>query len=132
RFVMRDVPMRSSLLLLSSLSFFGLQYAVFMPIYAHDILHGGARTLGLLMSAAGVGALFGALHFAARTEYSGLLRWIAITCITAAVGIVIFSQTRIFPLSVLTLFFIGYSATSQMAATNTLVQNRVPDALRSR
>jgi hypothetical protein len=27
---------------------------------------------------------------------------------------------------------VGYFATSQMAATNTLVQNRVPDALRGR
>lgn len=132
RFAMADAPIRSSLLLLSVLSFFGLQYAVFLPIYAQDILHGGARTLGFLMSAAGVGAVLGALHFAARTEYSGLARWIAITCTTAAAGIMIFSQSRIFWLSALSLFFIGYSATSQMAATNTLIQNRVPDYLRSR
>lgn len=132
RFVMNDAPMRSSLLLLSTLSFFGLQYAVFLPPYAHDILHGGARTFSFLMSAAGVGALLGALHFAARTEYSGLARWIAITCTSAAIGIMVFSQTRVFWLSALTLFFVGYFATSQMAATNTLVQNRVPDALRSR
>jgi MFS family permease len=74
RFAMNDVPIRSALLLLSLLSFFGLQYSVFLPIYASDILHGGARTLGLLMSAAGVGAVLGALHFAARTEYKGLAR----------------------------------------------------------
>jgi MFS family permease len=132
RFAMSDLPIRSSLLLLSTLSFFGLQYAVFLPIYAHDILHGGARTLGLLMSAAGVGAVLGALHFAARTEYSGLARWIAITCTTSAIGILVFSQARIFWLSSLMLFFVGYAATSQMAATNTLIQNRVPDGLRSR
>ncbi|GAC1621828.1 MAG: MFS transporter [Candidatus Acidiferrum sp.] len=132
RFAMSDLPIRSSLLLLSVLSFFGLQYAVFLPIYAHDILHGEARTLGLLMSAAGVGAVLGALHFAARTEYSGLARWIAITCTTSAIGILIFSQARMFSLSALTLFFVGYAATSQMAATNTLIQNRVPDGLRSR
>ena len=132
RFAMGDAPIRSSLLLLSTLSIFGLQYAVFLPVYAHDILHGGARTLGLLMSAAGVGALLGALHFATRTEYSGLARWIAIMCTSAAVGIMIFSQSRVFWLSAVTLFFIGYTATSQMAATNTLIQNRVPDYLRSR
>jgi MFS family permease len=132
RFAMSDLPIRSSLLLLSTLSFFGLQYAVFLPIYAHDILHGGARTLGLLMSAAGVGAVLGALHFAARTEYSGLARWIAITCTMSAIGILVFSQSRVFWLSSLTLFFVGYAATSQMAATNTLIQNRVPDGLRSR
>ena len=30
------------------------------------------------------------------------------------------------------LFVVGFAATSQMAATNTLIQNRVPDELRSR
>ena len=87
RFAMSDIPIRSALLLLSALSFFGLQYSVFLPIYASDILHGGAKTLGLLMSAAGVGAVLGALQFAARTEYKGLARWIGATCTACALGI---------------------------------------------
>ncbi len=132
RFAMSDLPVRSSLLLLSVLSLFGLQYSVFMPIYAQDILKGNARTLGLLMSSAGVGAVLGALHFAARTHYRGLARWIAATSTTCAVGLLIFSQAKIFWLCVVVLFVVGFAATSQMAATNTLIQNRVPDELRSR
>ena len=132
QFAMRDLPIRSSLLLLSILSLFGLQYSVFMPIFAHDILNGGARMLGLLMSAAGVGAVLGALHFAARTHYTGLARWIAATSTTCAIGLLIFSQAKVFWLCIAVLFAVGFSATSQMAATNTLIQNRVPDGLRSR
>jgi MFS family permease len=131
-FAMSDMPVRSALLLLSVLSLFGLQYSVFMPIYAHDILKGGARILGLLMSSAGVGAVLGALHFAARTHYKGLARWIAATSTTCAVCLIIFSQARVFWLCVAVLFVVGFAATSQMAATNTLIQNRVPDELRSR
>ncbi|HKD52105.1 MAG TPA: MFS transporter [Candidatus Acidoferrum sp.] len=132
RFAMSDLPIRSTLLLLSVLSLFGLQYSVFMPIYAQDILKGNARTLGLLMSAAGVGAVLGALHFAARTNYKGLARWIAATSTTTAIGILIFSGAKVFWLCALVLFVVGFAATSQMAATNTLIQNRVPDELRSR
>jgi len=132
RFAMSDLPVRSALLLLSVLSLFGLQYAVFLPIYANDILKGGARTLGLLMSAAGVGAVLGALQFAARTHYRGLARWIAATSASCAVCLIIFSQTMIFWLCTVVLFVVGFAATSQMAATNTLIQNRVPDELRSR
>lgn len=132
RFAMSDVPIRSTLLLLSVLSLFGLQYSVFMPIYAQDILKGNARTLGLLMSAAGVGAVLGALHFAARTDYKGLTRWIAATSTTCAIGLLIFSGAKVFWLCVVVLFVVGFAATSQMAATNTLIQNRVPDELRSR
>jgi len=132
RFVISDVPVRSALLLLSVLSIFGLQYSVFMPIYALDILKGTALTQGYLMSSAGVGAVLGALHFAARKHYKGLARWIATTSTTCAVGLLLFSQASVFWFCVVVLFVVGFAATSQMAATNTLVQNRVPDELRSR
>jgi MFS family permease len=132
RFAMTDTPIRSAILLLSLLSLFGLQYSVFLPIYAQDILHGGAKTLGLLMSAAGVGAVLGALQFAARTEYKGLARWIASTCIVCAVCLLVFGFANSFWLCAVLLFIVGFAATSQMAATNTIIQQRVPDEMRSR
>jgi MFS family permease len=132
RFAMYDRPIRSTLLLMSMLSIFGLQYSVFMPIFAEDVLHSGARGLGFLMSAAGVGAVLGALQFAARTAYKGLAKWIAAMSVICSVCLLIFSQSKIFWLSNLVLFIVGFAATSQMAATNTTVQNRSPDALRGR
>ena len=50
----------------------------------------------------------------------------------ASVGLIVFSQSRWFWVSAVVLFIFGFAATSQMAATNTTVQNRVPDDLRSR
>jgi MFS family permease len=132
RFAMHDLPIRSALLLLSVLSLFGLQYAVFLPLFAKDILHSGARGFGLLMSSAGVGAVLGALHFAARTDYKGLARWIAVTSMTCAIGLEVFAESRVFWLSSAVLLIVGFAVTSQMTATNTLIQNRVPDELRSR
>jgi len=132
RFVMSDLPMRSALLLLSALSLFGLQYSVFMPIFANDILGGGARTMGFLMSAAGVGSVLGALHFAARTDFKGLARFIAATSSVCGLGLVIFSQSRMFFLSAAVLLIFGFAATAQMAATNTIIQNRSPEHLRGR
>lgn len=132
RFAMSDLPIRSTLLLLSMLSLFGLQYSVFLPIFATDVLHRGAKGFGLLMSAAGVGAVMGALHFAARTSYKGLARWIAAASAICAVALVVFSQSKVFWLSMAVLLVVGFSATLQMAATNTTLQNRVPDQLRGR
>ena len=132
RFSMNDRVIRSVLILLSMLSFFGLQYMVFMPIFARDVLHGGARELGLLMSASGVGAVLGALQFAARTKYKGMLKWVGTMFLIASIGLIAFSQSRWFWISAIVLFIFGFAATSQMAATNTTVQNRVPDELRGR
>jgi MFS family permease len=132
RFAMHDRPVRSALLLLSLLSLLGLQYSVVLPIFAREILHRDAGGFGLLLSFAGVGAVLGALHFAARTDYRGLARWIATTATISSVALIVFSQSRIFWLSSAVLVVVGFAATSQMAATNTLIQNRVPDELRGR
>src|SRR5947199_552928 len=61
RFVRGTAPIRALLLLLGLLSLMGMPYSVLMPIFADRILGGGARSLGLLMGATGVGALIGAL-----------------------------------------------------------------------
>jgi MFS family permease len=132
RFVMSDRPVRAALLLLSLLSLLGLQYSVVLPIFAKDILHRGAGGFGLLMSFAGVGAVLGALHFAARTDYKGLAKWIAATSTICAICLIVFSESKIFWLSSMVLIVVGFAATSQMAATNTLIQMRVPDELRGR
>ncbi|MFI5059453.1 MAG: MFS transporter [Candidatus Acidiferrales bacterium] len=132
RFVMSDRPVRAALLLLSLLSLLGLQYSVVLPIFAKDILHRGAGGFGLLMSFAGAGAVVGALHFAARTDYKGLAKWIAATSTICAICLIVFSESKIFWLSSMVLVVVGYAATSQMAATNTLIQIRVPDELRGR
>jgi MFS family permease len=132
RFAMSDLPIRSALLLLSWLSLLGLQYSVFLPVFADEILHGGPRGMGFLMSSAGVGAVLGALHFAARTEFTGLARWIAATSMICGIALMLFSQSHVFWVSIVVLFVVGFSATVQMAATNTIVQRRVPDELRGR
>jgi len=44
----------------------------------------------------------------------------------------LFSQSKVFWFSATVLLIVGFAATVQMAATNTIVQSRVPDELRSR
>ena len=39
-----------------------MQYSVLIPVFARNILHGGARAYGFLLAAQGVGALIGALR----------------------------------------------------------------------
>ena len=56
----------------------GCRIAVLMPVFADQILHGGARGLGILMGATGVGALLGAPALAARSRSEGAGQLIAI------------------------------------------------------
>jgi len=132
KFVAKTSPIRSLLLLLGLISLMGSPYAVLMPVFAEEILKGGASGLGILMGASGVGALAGALALAARKSLRGLGRWIAFASAGFGICIVLFSFSRSFWLSAACLVPAGFAMMIQMAASNTLVQSMVPDNLRGR
>jgi MFS family permease len=132
QFVGRTAPVRALLLLLGVVSFAGMPYAVLMPVFARDILHGGPKSLGLLMGCTGIGALAGALTLATRTGVRGLGRWVMIAAGCFGVALILFSLSRIFWLSALLLIPVGGAMMVQMASSNTLIQSMVPDALRGR
>ena len=50
-------PIRTILLLFALVSLMGYPYAVLLPVFAAQVLHGGATTLGWLTGASGIGAL---------------------------------------------------------------------------
>ncbi len=125
-------PIRAILLLLSLVSLMGMSYAVLMPIFARDILHGGPYTLGFLMAATGVGALIGALSLAYRETALGLGKWIAQAAGLLGFGLILTSFSRIFWLSIALLLVVGFGMMVQMAASNTVLQTIVDDDKRGR
>jgi MFS family permease len=132
RYVGTTSPVRALMLLLGLVSLMGMPYAVLMPIFAKEILGGGADSLGMLMGASGVGALAAALALAARKGIKGLGRWVAVSSAAFGASIILFSFSRSFWLSALILIPVGFSMMTQMASSNTLVQSLVPDHLRGR
>src|SRR5579883_1579324 len=131
-FVRNTAPIRAILLLLGLVSLVGMPYAVLMPIFADKVLHGGARGLGILMCATGVGALLGAASMAARVGVRGLGKLIAVCAGGFGLSLILFASSRIFWLSTLLLVPVGFFMMVQMASSNTLIQAMVPDALRGR
>ena len=132
RFVRRTGPIRAILLLLGLISLVAMPYSVLMPIFADKVLHGGARALGILMCATGVGALVGALTLAVKRGVQGLGRWVAIACGGLGVSLILFAFSRHFWLSAILLLPVGFCMMLQMSSSNTLIQSMVPDELRGR
>ena len=132
RFVARAAPLRSLLLLLGLVSLVGMPYSVLMPVFASQILHGGAKELGWLMGATGVGALLGALSLAARVGLRGLGKVIAMCAGGFGVSLIAFAASQMFWLSLILLLPVGFTMMVQMASTNTLLQSMVPDQMRGR
>jgi len=127
-----SLPIRSIILYLGFVSLIGMSYFVLMPIFARDILHGGARTLGFLMASTGIGALGGALFLASRKNVIQLFKIIVFSGLVFGCGIIFFSFSRYLWLSLILLVFTGFGMMTQMASCNTLVQMIVEDDKRGR
>lgn len=113
-------------------SLFGVSYIILMPIFANEILKVGAQGLGALMSSGGFGALAGALFLARLGDFKHKGRFLVLTTLIFSFSLILFSLSRIYLLSLLTLAFIGGSSVSAMAVINTLLQEKVPDEFRGR
>lgn len=125
-------PIRDVMALIGMMSLLGMPYTVLLPIIADRRLGGGAAHLGLLMSAAGLGALIGALVLAARTGLTGIGARIARAVIAFGSLLMLFAWSHWFWLSAALLVLVGFCQMTHMASSNTLIQAMVPDRYRGR
>lgn len=131
-YVSTFVPVRSVLILLAIVSLVGMPYTVLMPIFAAKVLHGGPHTLGFLMGASGVGALFSAYQLATRRSVLGLGQVIPSTSALFGAALVGFALSHWLWLSLLMMLLTGYGMMQQMAASNTILQTIVDENMRGR
>jgi MFS family permease len=132
RYIRGSLPIRTALILLAMVSMMSMPYTVLMPAIATETLHGGAHTLGFLMTASGVGALIGALYLASRLSVLGLETVCAAATITFGVGLIGFALSRVLWLSLAILPVVGAGFMVQMASINTIIQTLVDERLRGR
>jgi len=132
RYTLDTIPIRDVLILLSIVGVMGMPYITLMPVFAADIHKSGADALGLMMGAVGLGALAGALGLARRKSVIGLGRVIAIATVGFGLGLIAFSFSSLFWLSLLLLVAVGMGWMVQIAACNTALQTLAEDAMRGR
>ncbi len=131
-YVVREPVVGLLLIDVAVFSLFAMNRLTLIPLFADQVLHAGASGFGFLMATMGLGALVGALALAffpglganpARQFWLGLL-WVA--------ALLVFSFSRVFPLSAAALFVAGYCQISFVATANSRIQTMTPDRLRGR
>ena len=125
-------PIRTILLLFSLISLMGYSYAVLLPIFAAQVLHGGATTLGWLTGASGVGALVSALSLALRKSVVGLTRMVQIAAAMLGVALILFGLSHVLWLSLVLMVFVGFGLMQTASASNTIIQSLVTEDKRAR
>jgi MFS family permease len=126
------VPIRSILSLFALLSLMGWPFMVLMPVFAAQVLHGGAHTLGFLMGAVGVGSLASALSLVMRRSVRGLTRMIPIAAAVFGVGLICFGLSHYFWLSMLMMLVTGFGMMQGLTSSNTIIQTLVDENVRGR
>ena len=127
-----SAPVRELLLNVAIVGVMGMPYTVLMPVFAAKILHGGASTQGLLMTAAGAGALAGTVYLASRHSVLGLGKVIIVATLLLGVGLIAFAYSRTLPLSMAVLPLVGAGMMLQAASANTILQTIVDEHMRGR
>ncbi|MBS0337600.1 MAG: MFS transporter, partial [Proteobacteria bacterium] len=126
------LPTRCALLLLASTSLATQPYQSLMPYFAKAVYHGDSHTLGLLLSAAGFGAVSAMVYLATRPSVRGLLTLLPSAVAVAGVALIAFSFCRNVWLAIPLVYVIGAGIMLTAASTNTLLQSLVEDRLRAR
>jgi len=132
RYAFGFLPSRRLLLLVAAISMTTSPYQHMMPIIASEVFGGDARTLGLLISCAGLGAFAGTAYLAGRTSLRGLSRIIVVASFSASLGLMLFSQSRLLWLSVMLMLPIGFGLIVTATSTNTILQTIADEDKRGR
>ena len=130
-FAWTNPAIRSLLALVAVTSLFGSSFLVLMPVVAREVLGRGADGYSLLVTAAGVGSLMGALILTMRRN-TGLWALRSVASLAFGLTLVLFSFSTVFWLSILLAVPAGLFMILLMATSNTLVQTLTPDDMRGR
>ena len=125
RYVTGAPLVRAVLLLLAVTSVLGGAYTTLLPLVAGSTLKGGPHTLGILMAAAGCGALCGALYLAGRQTVLGLGGVIAKATLGLGMALMALRFVPNVWIAAPVLFVTGLSWMVQMGSTNTIIQTVV-------
>jgi MFS family permease len=103
-----------------------------MPVFAEDVLGVGAGGLGVLMLAAGFGALVGSISVVAIGESVAHQKLQLVFGLFAAASLTAFALSPLFVLSILLVMITAFATTGFMVVNMTVVQIMTPDYMRGR
>ncbi len=128
----QTVPIRLLLMLLAVIALTAAPYSTLMPAVVHEAFGGDAETLGLLVGAAGLGAVCGTLLLASRASVRGLTRLMVGAAFVAGCSLIALSWSRLFLLSAALMAAIGFSILVISVSVNMILQTIVDDDKRGR
>lgn len=111
---------------------FGFTVTFLMPAFNADVIGGGPDDLGLLLTAAGAGALTGSLGLARAGDFPGKGRVLFLAGYLWGLFVVAFALSNSLPLAMLFAAGSGFVGAVMGSLNMSVVQLALPDAIRGR
>lgn len=127
-----SMPLRTILLTLTVICFFGLPFPTLLPAFAGGTLAGDSTTLGNMMSLIGLGAFVAAMYLTARKSALGLGRVITISGTLFGLGLIAISQAGSASIAYIFCAPIGFGMIALAASSNVMIQSLVEESKRGR
>ena len=131
KFVFKNQPLLGAMMLDLFAVLFGGAVAL-LPVYANDILHVGAKGLGLLNAAPAVGAVIITLAATHKPPIGKAGRNLFLAVLGFGLSILVFAFSKNFWLSMFALFLSGVCDGVSMVIRRSMVRLLSPDHLRGR
>ena len=132
RFAFGNSNIRILMIVVASVSVFGMGLMTLIPAWASAVLQGDVRTNGWLLSARGVGSLIAALMIAYLGTRNVRGKIWAVGSLMLPISLIIFAIFKMLPVSLLMMVFLGWAFMAVVNNTNAMIQSWVPDELRGR
>lgn len=132
RFILGHRVIRALLVVTMIPALSAMAYQALTPVFARDVLGQGGDAIGIMLSAAGVGALLGSLLV---TAHSGRLTSpfaSLILTVAFSLAVALFALSRSYPLSLALLALVGLGNTIASVGITSAVQRRTPAELQGR
>lgn len=126
RYILHAPPAKMVLLRTFALGLAGGSISSLMPLVAHDLLEGTARTYGLILGAFGTGAVIGAMNVGRIRERFGSENTISLSALVLSGCIAIVAVSHWFVLTMAALVIAGAVWTGAVTLFNVNMQLSVP------
>lgn len=121
-----------STMLLDAFSTFFASATALLPIFAKDVLHVGSSGLGPLYAADALGSVVAGFTVAHMGGIKNQGRVILISVFVYGLGTILFGVSKIYVLTLIALFTVGFGDGISMVIRNTVRQLATPDHIRGR
>jgi MFS family permease len=123
---------RSLLIFTAFVSVFGWSYTTLLPLIAKNYLHGGAREVGYLFAAVGLGAVCSVVFVSLLSKKVDHILFVIGGNTVFALSLMCFTFAATFPIALFFLFWAGFGLLCVFPTMNSMIQHMVSETYRGR